>query len=437
VVRGLAVVDMNYSSAPLNVRLDALLDPGTGVDLGVVQRSSALRTARGLVGGQPVWLAGNDASRARGAIGVAEADQLCELFRNARQAPAPIFLLLDSAGANVDEGLAALGGFRRLYREALLTRLAGVPMFGLLGRACFGGSSMLAMLCHRRIYSDRTLLAATGPAIIQAMAGIDQLDAADPAAVKTLMGGEARARLGEDDLIIADDLESFAACARKLASADAPLALDIYRQHDRLGKRLGSAVQSQAVSDNISAEWMLQLSPPGYQCNARGDVMRASAAQPLAKPVLIGVLNGGSIGAMTSWILADELLRLHEAYPGTSVILVLDASGHAATRRDEELLLSEYIVHFALTAAWLASRGHRVVLWIPGQAAGAVYVAFAAPAEHVSALPSAQLRILPQAAITQILRSPKSELSDPETWVRTGVADGLLDSRLSAYGLVR
>jgi len=428
---------MNYSNAPLDARLDAVLDSGTVVDLEMARRPTALRTARGLAGGKPVWLAGSDASRARGAIGVAEAEQLCELFRNARQAPAPIFLLLDSAGANVDEGLAALGGFRRLYREALLTRLAGVPMFALLGRACFGGSSMLAMLCHRRIYSDRTLLAATGPTIIQALAGIDQLDAADAAAVKALMGGEARAHLGEDDLLIADELEAFAACARTLATADAPLTLDIHRQHDRLGKRLGPAAQSPESSDSVSAERMLQLSPPGYQCTERGDVLRASAVQPLTKPVLIGVLSGGSIGAAAHWMLADELLRVHAAHPGTPVILVLDASGHAATRRDEELLLSEYIVHFALTAAWIASRGHRVVLWIPGQAAGAVYVAFAAPAEHVSALPSAQLRILPQAAVTQILRNPKSEISDADAWVRTGVADGLLDSRLSSYGLAR
>jgi acetyl-CoA carboxylase beta subunit len=428
---------MNYSNAPLDVRLNALLDPGTGVDLEMAGHPTALRTARGLAGGKTVWLAASDASRARGAIGVAEAEQFCKLFRNARQAPAPIFLLLDSAGANVDEGLAALGGFRRLYREALLTRLAGVPMFALLGRACFGGSSMLAMLCHRRIYSDRTLLAATGPAIIQALAGIDQLDAADAAAVKALMGGKARAHLGENDMLIADELESFAACARTLATADVPLTLDIHKQHDRLGKRLGSEAQSVESSDTVSAQRMLQLSPPGYHCTARGDVLRASAVQPLTKPVLIGVLSGGSIGAAAHWTLADELLRVHASHPGTPVILVLDASGHAATRRDEELLLSEYIVHFALTAAWIASRGHRVVLWIPGHAAGAVYVAFAAPAEHVSASPSAQLRILPQAAVTQILRNPKSELSDADAWVRTGVTDGLLDSRLSSYGLTQ
>ena len=109
-------------------------------------------------------------------------------LRQRAQRLRPLFLLLDSAGAKVDEGLAALGAFRRLFREALLTRLAGVPMFALLGRACFGGASMLATLCNARVYSERTLLGASGPAVIQALAGRDQLDAGDTTAVQALDG---------------------------------------------------------------------------------------------------------------------------------------------------------------------------------------------------------------------------------------------------------
>src|SRR5262249_26533528 len=139
-----SVSPMSYSNAAVEARLEALLDPGTRADLEASAKPTALHTCRGLVGGRAVWLAANDTRRARGAIGVAEARQLQDLLQAARRTPAPIFLLLDSAGAKVDEGLAALGAFRRLYREALLTRLAGVPMFALLGRACFGGSSMLA-----------------------------------------------------------------------------------------------------------------------------------------------------------------------------------------------------------------------------------------------------------------------------------------------------
>jgi acetyl-CoA carboxylase beta subunit len=423
---------MSYSTASAVARLDALLDPGTRTNLGRAD-GCAMLAARGHIGGRQVWIAATDATRARGAIGVAEAEALCQLLRAARGAPAPVFLLLDSAGAKVDEGLAALGAFRRLYREALLTRMALVPMYALLGRACFGGSSMLATLCNLRIYSSRTLLGVSGPGVIQALAGSDQLDAGDAAAVQALMGGEARARLGNDEVLVVDDLATFRSRALELASVPIAATLDLHTKHSQLACRLGADVEV-TVQSLEALHRMQQLAPSGYSCSARGDVVCAIASQPRGQPAFVGVLSGGAIGAAASWILADELLKLHESNPGIAVILVLDASGHAATRHDEELLLSEYITHFALTAAWLAAQNHRVLLWLPGQAAGAVYVAFASPAEYVSALPSAQLRILPQAAVQQILRAPPADTSDTETWLRTGVADALLDSRLVSYG---
>ena len=60
-------------------------------------------------------------------------------------------------------------------------------------------------------------------------------------------------------------------------------------------------------------------------------------------------------------------------------------------------------------------------------------VAFAAPAESVAALPSAHLRILPHAAVTQIVGDAPVQKSDAQTWLDTGVVDALLDQRLAAY----
>ena len=85
------------------------------------------------------------------------------------------------------------------------------------------------------------------------------------------------------------------------------------------------------------------------------------------------------------------------------------------------------------TAAWLGQCGHSMSLCIPGAAAGAVYVAFAAPVERVSALPSARIRILPEAAVRQILRTRAEQPSDPEALVHSGVIDAFLDSRPDSY----
>src|SRR5205085_1652183 len=106
----------------------ALLDAGSRSELDPSAPACAARALRANLNGRPILCAGTDPTRSRGAIGVAEAKVLSDAFMEARTSAVPLLLLLDSAGAKVDEGLAALGAFRRLYREALLTRLAGVPM---------------------------------------------------------------------------------------------------------------------------------------------------------------------------------------------------------------------------------------------------------------------------------------------------------------------
>src|SRR3954452_6195716 len=273
---------MTYSSASLDVRLDALLDSGTRNELKQTSAPIAARIARGRIGGTPVWIAGTDASRSRGAIGVAEAALLSEALSWARSEAAPIFLLLDSGGAKVDEGLAALGAFRRLYREALLTRIAGVPMFALLGRACFGGASMLATLCNRRVYSERTLMGASGPGVIQALSGSVQLDAADTAAVKALMGGEARSRLGPEEMLATDQLQAFRTIALELAASSMTPDLNLLARHNRLALRLEAIAGLPALGEgNLRLQ---EFGPPGYRFPQRGEIVAREVAPASGAP---------------------------------------------------------------------------------------------------------------------------------------------------------
>ena len=130
-------------------------------------------------------------------------------------------------------------------------------------------------------------------------------------------------------------------------------------------------------------------------------------------------------------MLADWLLAAHASHAGSPVVLVLDARGHAARVRDERVLLSDYLVHFSTVVDHLSRNGHRCVLWIPGEASGASYVAFAAAVDRVSALPSARIAVLPGRAVEQILGAPVQ--SRKEDWFDTGVADALLDARPARY----
>jgi len=183
----------SYSGNGALQRIEGLLDPGSFVRVPAPQGS--LHAGQGMLGGKPVVIAATDREVAGGSFGVAESHSLAALMKQDLSANLPFILCLDSAGARLDEGLPALGAFRQLYRQVLDLRLAGVPMLALLGRDCFGGASMLAATCGQRVYTIGSRLAMSGPAVIQALGGRNELDASDAQAVNALMGGTARAAM--------------------------------------------------------------------------------------------------------------------------------------------------------------------------------------------------------------------------------------------------
>jgi hypothetical protein len=427
-----------FSAASPAARMDGVLDAASFEPLAGTVSGIAVTAGGGRIEGEPVWIAATDSSRARGALGVGESDALCTLFQTARREPRPLLLLIDSAGAKVDEGLAALGAFRRLFREAVLTRLVRVPMLALLGKSCFGGASMLACVCWQRVYSSQTLLAVSGPAVIEALAGKGELDAANGLEVRALMGGEARTQLGPSEQLATDSIAAFRDSAVRLLRKGvlASSASDWMAQHSGLGQRLMQGAidtASLGCDRELSIRRLEQLLPPGYAAAARGHVCLALPAAGSERPAFVGLLSGGVVGADACWQLTDTLLALHRTNPKSPVLLLLDALGHATTRRDEASMLSGYLAHLSLAGGWLAQCGHDVSLWIPGAAAGAVYVAFAAPARRVSALHSARIRILPEAAVRQILGAGAEQPVEADALLRTGVIDAFLDRRLESY----
>jgi acetyl-CoA carboxylase beta subunit len=416
---------MRFSELSPEQRIAALLDGS------VMQPRSAgaMLTASGVLRGRRVYAAATDPAIARGAIGVAEADALTALLRSAREHTAPVLLVLDSAGARVDEGLSALGAFRRLFREALQAKFAEIPLLALLGPLCFGGASLLACLCDRRVYLPQTRMATSGPTVIEGVVGKDRLDAGDRNAVRALMGAEARARLHPEDTIADDAPTAVREAAARGIEGERP-ALVVVAQHARLRERLvdGGMLGEPPVQRTDSAP-LASVLPPGYVPMTAGSTFFAQPQARSGKAVFLGAM-GAPLSAAACWRLADWVLGLGDTHPGSPLVLILDAEAHAATVEDERVLLSDYLVHFSLCVAAAAKVLPRSVLWLPGAASGASYVAFAAPVDHVSALPSARIAILPPAAVRQILGDQAAASASSQDWIETGVADALLDSRL-------
>ena len=161
------------SPAPeIEARARALFDDGSA---GPIESAGALTLAEGRCEGRTLRAALTNRAVAGGSFGVDESERLAGLLLRSREDRIPIVLVLDSAGARLDAGLAGLGAFRRLYRAALDARLAGVPMVAMMERDCFGGASMLAMLCQVRGAIETARLGMSGPAIVAALAGAQDL----------------------------------------------------------------------------------------------------------------------------------------------------------------------------------------------------------------------------------------------------------------------
>ena len=406
-------------------RVAEMLDSGSR---GHAQMHGSLIAGIGIIGGREVTIVTTDRHVAGGSFGVAESHGLSLLLENSHAATRPVIFCLDSAGVRLDEGLPALGAFRQLYRHMLDLRLAGLASLGLIGRDCFGGASMLAASCTRRIYCASSRLAMSGPAVMQALGGVAELDAADTGAITALMGGAARARLLQSDRLCEDSFDAYrrAACDW-VSECDVTAQLNLNHQHNLLGKRL--LAHGLAPSPPVNASGNLptvlqEIIPEGVQVYKMDGVLfgRNGSASPNA---FFGFIDGTPVGALAAWTLAGECLALADERPGEAVTVFLDSPGQASTLRDERVMLSEYVGHLALVLSSLRQRGHRVTLQVLGDAAGGIYVALAASSERVVALPGANVQLLPPAATARVLRR-NIEYGSVDDFLRAGVIDTLI-----------
>lgn len=363
-----------------------------------------------------------DPAHARGALGARDGEALIWSIRLARAQHLPMVWLLDCAGAKVDEGLPALAAFRRFYREALEARAAAVPLLAVLGRGCWGGASLLAMLADVRVFTPRTRFATSGPAIIEAVEGKDVFDASDAAQVDALLGAQARARI-DPGARVAESSAHRGILEEWLARPGGP--------RSAYADVTGAGGAAPAVHDQRTR--LQSLLPPGYSAAQRGNIVHALPAAGSGKAVFCGYLAGAAVGVAECRTLTQLLDEIAAAHPRSPLVLVLDAAGHAATRADEGALLAHHLSALSRRILALRAAGHRVTLWIPGRASGAVYVVFAAPVDSVSVLPGARVEVLAAQAVDRILGRAVAGAGSAQELVTLGIADAILDERLNGY----
>ena len=384
----------------------------------VGERSGNLTVGRGTLDGRPVRVALVENRFASGAIGPQEAARLAAMLA---QGEAPVVLFLDSAGAKVSEGLRALGAFRALYRAGLDALLRGTPIAAVLGRNCYGGSSMLAHLASQRLFSPATRLAMSGPAVIAAATGMNALDEVFRAMAEAAMSAAARAKSSPDNTLWDAGMDLNGWLRKALArTGDVPAAL--LRRHGALAMRFENATAPPLQWETVRRRDLEKIYDRGYEARESQGLVEGNGVRDAGGESFIGLVGPMPLGAARAWHFADLAWKLAERRVAR-VEVYLDCATHAPRLEDERLVQSEYIVDMGFALASLAARGTRVGLTVAGKAGGGVYVALAAPAAEVTSLYGAEIQVLPGAAVAAILGESRESVPTFEDYRSGGVAE--------------
>src|ERR687886_563175 len=188
-------------------RLEALCDPGSLTLLRSDVRSRRMGAkaragdgviaGAGRVDGRTVFCYAQDASYLGGSLGEQHADSIVRVLQLAGRASAPVVGFIESGGARMQEGTAALAGYARIFREHVA--LSGrVPQISVICGASAGGGSYSPALTDFVVMTERANMFLTGPAVVREVMGED-VDAFE------LGGPKVHERNGVAHFVAADD----------------------------------------------------------------------------------------------------------------------------------------------------------------------------------------------------------------------------------------
>jgi acetyl-CoA carboxylase carboxyltransferase component len=163
-------------------RLELLCDPGSLEPIRSQVRSRALGprarpgdgvvAAAGRIHGRPMLCFAEDSSFAGGSLGEAHADTIVRVLELAERGRVPVVALIESAGARVQEGVSALGGYARIFRR--IVRLSGVvPQISVLTGISAGGGAYSPALTDFVIMAEQASTFLTGPSVVRDALGED------------------------------------------------------------------------------------------------------------------------------------------------------------------------------------------------------------------------------------------------------------------------
>lgn len=180
-------VDRQHELGKLTARerIDLLLDKGSfqEVDMMVKHQArgfgiedttppgDAVVTGFGTIDGRQVFIFAEDFTVFGGSLGVAVADKICKILDMAMDVGAPVIGLKDSGGARIQEGVAALDGYGRIFERNV--RASGViPQISVIMGPCAGGAVYSPAMTDFIFQVEGTShMFITGPDVIKTVTG--------------------------------------------------------------------------------------------------------------------------------------------------------------------------------------------------------------------------------------------------------------------------
>ncbi len=200
-------------------RLEFLCDPGSLHLIRSEVISTAMgdraRTGDGVLGGagrvegRPVFCYAQDSSFAGGSLGQEHANTIARVLELADRGRAPVVGFVSSGGARMQEGIAALGGYGRIFRRTVA--LSGrVPQISIVSGLSAGGGAYSPALTDWVVMTEDSSMFLTGPGVVREALGED-VDA------EQLGGTRVHQRNGVCHFVARDDFDS-AQLTRELLS---------------------------------------------------------------------------------------------------------------------------------------------------------------------------------------------------------------------------
>jgi acetyl-CoA carboxylase carboxyltransferase component len=422
-------------------RLEKLCDPGS---LQVVRsrvRSSRLGAravagdgvvgATGLIAGRPVACYAQDGRFLGGSLGERHADTIVRVLQTAGRARIPVVAFVESGGARMQEGTAALAGYGRIFRETVA--LGGlVPQISIVSGASAGGGAYSPALTDLIVMTDDAAIFLTGPGVVREALG-EEIDAA------SLGGPRVHERNGVCHLVEHDE----AAAAVRVRELLAYLPTAAGESPPRSAMRApdlsdpGAAVPLEprvaydvrdALAGIVDGGSLLELCPRW----ARNIV--TALARIDGRPVAV-VANqprhlGGVLDAAGSEK-AARFVRFCDSF-GLPLVVIVDTPGFMPGSRQEQ---AGVIKHGAsLVRAFAAARVPKLTV-VLRKSYGGAYITMNSRdlgADLVLAWPSSELGIMgARAAVGIVNRRELRVATDPEA-ERSRLADAYADEHLRA-----